>query len=76
MKIYLVETSYEDYHPSIEKTFTTYKGASQWLINEGYEPYFDYNIHGEIELNFYWEDSVEYMADCSYGEIIEMEVLD
>ncbi|WP_156341140.1 hypothetical protein [Cytobacillus solani] len=43
MKVYLVEInnyeSFEDYRAWIEKAFTTYRAASQWLIEDGFEVY-------------------------------------
>ncbi|WEG18594.1 hypothetical protein PQ478_08930 [Alkalihalophilus pseudofirmus] len=76
-KVYLVETdngeAYEDYFSSVVKAFTTYRAASEWLISEGYEPYYEM-FHGEGRLRFYWEESDEYMSDCSFGKIIEMEL--
>lgn len=78
MKIYLVDVdngeTYEDYRHWIEAVFTTYRGASQYLIDEGYEP--DYvRRRGEDELEFYWQESDEYMAECSHAYIIEKELM-
>lgn len=78
-KIYLVDIdngeSYEDYRHSVDKVFSTYRGASQWLIDEGYEPYESYNHNDqEPDISFRWEESDEYMADSSNADIIEMEV--
>ncbi|WP_156319104.1 hypothetical protein [Cytobacillus solani] len=78
MKVYLVEInnyeSFEDYRAWIEKAFTTYRAASQWLIEDGFEVYPLYNYKGEWELDFYWQESNEYMADCRGAGIIEIEL--
>lgn len=75
-KVYLVEMdngeSYEDYHAWIEKAFTSYRNATKWLIDEGYEVFPEHKMSGKLELNFYWQESDEYMADCSFAKIIEM----
>lgn len=78
-KVYLVDIdngeSYEDYRHSVDKVFSTYRGASQWLIDEGYQPYEFYNHSDqEADIAFEWIESDEYMADSSNAEIIEMEV--
>ena len=77
MKVYLVDVdngeSYEDYRHWIEKIFTTYRGASQWLINEGYKVYPECR-QGEWKLYFLWRESDEYMANSNFAEIIEMEL--
>lgn len=43
MKIYLIEKdngeSYEDYHAYIESAFTSYRTATEALLNEGYKMY-------------------------------------
>ena len=68
LKVYLVDVDngelYADYQHSVEKVFTTYRGASQWLINEGYIPHCDFPEEGEISF---------YCEDCE-AVIIEMEV--
>lgn len=78
-KVYLVDIdngeSYEDYRHSVDKVFSTYRGASQWLIDEGYKVYESYNYNNrEPDLGFRRQESDEYMADSSNAEIIEMEV--
>jgi hypothetical protein len=79
MKVYLVDTDngelYEDYHHSVDKVFTTYRGATQWLIDEGYEPYYD-NTFGKFDVGFYWQEDDEYMSRCSDAKVIEMELED
>ena len=78
MKVYLVEKdnceSYEDYHDWIDGAFKTFRGASQSLINEGFEPYYERHF-GESRLRFFWEESDEYMAKCQGARIIEIEVV-
>lgn len=75
-KIYLVQVDnrelYEDYQDWIEKAFTTYRAASQYLIDQGYEPFVEEGWKGEFELHFYWEENVWYTR--SMGEIIEMDL--
>jgi len=70
MKVYLVELdnglSFEDYYSWIEKAFTTYRGASQWLIDEGFEPHLEHDIYGDLELSFSTENND--------AKIIEIEV--
>jgi hypothetical protein len=81
VNVYLVEVdngeSYEDHRHWITKVFTTYRGASQWLINEEYKPYseFKWTENGkEMDLYFYWQESDEYMAESSFAKIYEMEL--
>ena len=71
MKIYLVEISHanSDY-TSIDKVFTTYHGASEYLIDEGFEPYCEYWF-GEPKLCFSYEDDG---WNDQYAKIIEMEL--
>lgn len=78
MKVYLVDVdngeSYEDYQHNVMAVFTSYRSASEWLINKGYEPFVyrssskDYNVH------FRWQENNEYMSNHSDAEIIEMEL--
>ncbi|PKR83509.1 hypothetical protein [Heyndrickxia camelliae] len=78
MKVYLVDVdngeSYEDHRHWIEKVFTSYRGASQYLINEGYEVYYHYDYSNEIDVDFYWQENDAYMANCSYASIIEKDL--
>lgn len=78
MKVYLVDVdngeSYEDYMHGIRAVFTTYRGASEWLIDKGYEPYYYIDYENKDDVRFYWQESDEYMADRSNATIIEMEV--
>lgn len=79
MKVYLIDIdngeSYEDFHHWIKKVFTTYRGASQWLIDEGYDVYVNNWKKDAMELEFYWEDKEDdYVYGCKYARIIEMEV--
>lgn len=78
MKVYLVDVdngeSHEDYSHWVEKIYTSYRDASQYLIDEGFEAYFDYNDNDEIEVDFYWEKSKDHYADCSWARIIEMDI--
>ena len=76
MKVYLVEMDngemYDDFYRWTEKVFTTYRGASQYLIDEEYDPYPDMNYElDDYELIFSYEDE-----DGRYyrAEITEMEV--
>jgi hypothetical protein len=76
MDVYLVDVDngelYEDYYHSVVKVFTTYRAASQWLLEEGYKP-FSKNIYinNSEDIEFILDDGVE---DYLHAEIIEMEV--
>ncbi|MGD6876834.1 hypothetical protein [Bacillus infantis] len=79
MKVFLVDIdngeTYEDYRHEVKKAFSTFRAASQWLVNEGYEPYpHNDNVKNELKIGFWWYESDEYMADTSYAKIIEMTV--
>ena len=80
MKVYLVqmdngEVTHSDlYDQWIEKAFTTYRGAAQFLIDEGYSAYLDYDDYvNEYETGFFVE-----FEDGTEGEarIIEMDLED
>lgn len=78
-KVYLVELDngelYEDYATWIEKVFSTYRKASQYLVDEGYEPYYS-EWEGNHEIDFYLEEK-SYRGEViasSIGNIIEMEL--
>jgi len=77
-KVYLVQMdngeTYDDYHSWIEKVFTSYRKASKWLMSEGYEPFPEYNIHGNLVLIFQREEKTNYYEKSYEAEIIEMEV--
>ena len=76
MKVYLVEMDngelYEDYYRWTEKVFTTYRGASQYLLDEDYTPYPEVNYEtNEYYLVFTDEDDEGRTFDA---EVTEMEV--
>lgn len=77
MKIYLVEKNncepYEDYHSWIETVYTSYRDASQSLIDDGFEAYY-WSINSIGDLRFYWQESDEYMADCQGARVLEREL--
>jgi len=79
MKVYLVEINnmeaYEDYRAWIEKAFASYRGASQWLIDKGFEPYYE-KFFGVGDIKFYWQakDEDDYLYECEKAKIIEMEL--
>lgn len=79
MKVFLVEKdnceSYEDNRKWISKAFKTYRGASQWLIDQSFEVYYE-TFTGVEDLWFFWQESDEYMAACEGARIIEMELAD
>ena len=78
MKVYLVEMDngevYEEYFRWTEKVFTTYRGASQYLIDEGYVPFADSKyITNDYELVFTDTDDEgrEYDAVITEKEVEE-----
>ncbi|MGM9986356.1 MAG: hypothetical protein ACI35O_03915 [Bacillaceae bacterium] len=76
MKVYLVQVDngdhYENYYRWTEKVFTTYMGAAQYLIDEGYEPYSDFNYEtNEPDVSFCVELENNFESEA---EIAEMEV--
>lgn len=77
MKVYLVEMdngeTHEDYYYWIEKVFTTYHKASEWLISKKYTPDFTHTMKGEIDLYFYHQKNNGYISEA---RINEMEVED
>ena len=79
MKVYLVEKdnceSYEDFYKWIAGAYTTYRGATQSLLDEGFEVYYDTFWSGD-DIRFYWQESDEYMADCQGAKILEFKVED
>lgn len=70
IKVCLVEVDYGDCfgdNPGrIEKAFFSYRKASEWLIEEGFEPLFSND-----DLVFVLEGE-----HCSFASIIEMEVIE
>lgn len=74
MKVYLVETfcvdSDDDYR-SIEKVTTTFRGASQFLVDDGFEPYYECFLDS-CDIRFYYHDEEGLMSQ--EARIIEMEV--
>lgn len=74
MKVYLVDKdsgeTYEYYDHWIDGAYSTYRKASQSLLDDGYIPY--YGVGG---LVFHWE---KWLDGCFIGEsharIIEMEI--
>jgi hypothetical protein len=78
-KVYLIDAdngeSYEDYYHAISKVFSTYRGAAQWLVSEGYEPFYSYDFsYQEHDVMYYWQEDDQYGADCSFAKIIEMDL--
>jgi hypothetical protein len=80
LKIYLVDAdngeTYEDYDHQTIAAFTSFRGASQNLVDEGYEPYpyrdfmtKEYNVRFCFTVidEYGWENS-------SDAKIIEMEL--
>lgn len=78
MKIYLVEKdngqSYEDRYTWIESGFISFRRASQYLLDQGFRPYPILNSENEYVVCFEWYESDEYMADCEFAYIKEMEL--
>lgn len=71
-KIYLLQIEVSDVwdtYKSVDKAFTSYRGASQCLINEGYIPYYD-----ERDDEMYFTIESGYESTSYFAEIIEMEV--
>lgn len=57
MRVYLIEKdngeTYEDYHTHIDGAFTTYRGATESLLSEGYKPHLSIDfISGDIDVHF------------------------
>ena len=80
MKIYLIEEdnglSYEDNHTWISGAFTSYRGASQILVKQGFTPY-PFKYGGSIELRFEsYDNSDEDMPYYEFARIIEMDLVD
>lgn len=77
MKIYLIKKdnceTYEDYYEWISNAFTTFRGASQLLIDQGFEVYY-HTFNGKGDIRFLWQESEEYMSRCKGARIIEIEV--
>ena len=65
MNVYLVKIDngecYEDYNWWVEKVYTNYRNASQYLINEGYKPYMD--IHHELKFECEIDEYITYFAE-------------
>jgi hypothetical protein len=61
MKVYLIDRDnqeqYEDYEHGTIAAFTTFRGASQYLIERGYKPYFEEAVSYEDE---YFEEVLEF----------------
>ena len=70
MKIYLVEIT-TDTFTDIDKVFTTFRGASQYLIDKGFEPYTQ-KWHGELKLRFFLDDPEWYSKEA---KIIEKDLM-
>lgn len=79
MKVYLIEKdnceSYEDFYKWISSAHSSYRGASQSLIDEGFEAYIELYA-GKYDVRFYWQESNQYMAESRGAKIIEMELQD
>lgn len=76
MTVYLIEMDngemYEDHSTWIDSAFTTYRGATQYLLGDGFK--LDYTIGegGECYLCF---DKKYDEYEHYYAEIVEMEVV-
>jgi hypothetical protein len=80
MKIYLVDVdnggSYEDYDHRAIAAFTTFRSASQYLLDDGYKPYcFKSIITQKHEVSFSFNNKDE-DGDWVHNqaEIIELEL--
>ena len=62
MKVYLIEQVIGSY-PFINEVHSTYRGASQFLIDEGFTPCVE-NIFGEYHLSFYVDDPLWYDTEA------------
>lgn len=74
MKVYLVDKdngeTYEDYDHWIDGAYSTYRKASQSLLDDGYIPYYECD-----ELFFHWEKwSDGRFVEESHAHIIEREI--
>jgi len=80
MKIYLIDRdngeSYEDYDHQVVAAFTSFRLASQYLLDDGYTPYIHYDyMTKEPTVRFRWESEiVEGWGEISDAKIIEMEL--
>lgn len=80
MKIYLVDRdngeSYEDYHHQVVAAFTSFRSASQYLIDNGYVPCADYDWKTkEDTIRFLWQsEDGDGWINSSDAWIIEMDL--
>lgn len=78
MKIYVIEHNnaemYDDYHSWLGTGFKTFRGATEWLLDEGFKVYYTHSLKGEKQLYFYAEGNDEYMEE--EAKIIEIKYLD
>ena len=79
MYIYLVELQNDEYGEDrwIDSAFTTYRFATVYLLDEGYEMYPEEDDTGEWELRFEWEkldEEGKFITDWEIAKIIKMEV--
>jgi hypothetical protein len=79
-KIFLVQTdngeSYEGYQSSIVKIFSSYRLASEWLMQEKYKPYPDEDERKK-DIFFYWEAEEgkgSFGTQSSFANIFEMKI--
>ncbi|UTR05207.1 hypothetical protein MM326_13955 [Alkalihalobacillus sp. LMS6] len=77
MIVYLVEKdngeSYEDYEAWVDGVYSTFRKASESLLEDGYTLYYE-SLLRINELRFYRRESDEYLARVYDAKIIEMEV--
>ncbi|WP_025909289.1 hypothetical protein [Priestia flexa] len=78
MKIYIIEYNnggmYEDYYSWVGEAFKTYRGASEYLIDKGFDVYYTYSIKGDRELYFHAECNDEHSEETAH--IVEVDYLD
>lgn len=79
-KIFLLEMdngeSYEDYRSWIDAAFRTHRGAQEYLLQQGYIPYYIRKYNGEYDIYFDWSESDESSRCTDFVDIIEMELGD
>lgn len=77
--IYLVEMSNgrygDDYEDDVEMAFTSYRKASQWLINDGYKPCINGLFSSPRLIFIKWKYDYYYAQDSEFvAEIREMKI--
>lgn len=81
MKVYLIEKdnceSYEDYYSWIETGFTSYRLATEYLLNREFVICIDLlRNNKEEDLKFYWQEDESRSSFRQGARIIEVEIFD